>query len=226
VGSSPQLWHFPLVLALTFWLAGAANALNMLDGLDGLAAGVSAIAALGLGAVALGAGNVAAAVLAFAVAGACLGFLPYNFRPAKTFMGDMGSLFLGFMLASSLLLLIRGAGEDTSPSVFVAAVLAMALPVGDMLLAMIRRYMNHKPIFRGDRSHFYDQLRDRFHLSVVHAVLICYLVGVLMAVLAWAVAQLPVVHAALVVVGCLLVSAIGLVRAGFVRIDQAAAQAA
>ncbi|NPV45599.1 MAG: undecaprenyl/decaprenyl-phosphate alpha-N-acetylglucosaminyl 1-phosphate transferase [Armatimonadetes bacterium] len=207
------------VLLLTLWLAGSSNAMNMLDGLDGLAAGVTAIAAAAIGTIALLAHNHTCVVLAFSLAGACAGFLRYNFRPASTFMGDVGSLFLGFTLASLVLLLLRGVGESRSiASVVVAAMLATGVPIGDMVLAMVRRFLNHKPLFQGDRSHSYDQLRDRFGFSVVKTVLICYLAGLLLGAVAVGISlQSPWSAVAATLIVIMALAAI-LIRGGFLYI--------
>jgi UDP-GlcNAc:undecaprenyl-phosphate GlcNAc-1-phosphate transferase len=206
-----------LACAFTLWVLGCANAMNMLDGLDGLAAGVSAIAAVGVGIVALRADNVACTMVSFALTGACVGFLRYNFRPASTFMGDVGSLFLGFALASSVLLLSKGVpGQPVLPSVL-GAMVALGVPVGDMLLAMGRRLVNHRPMFQGDRSHFYDQLRDRFGFGVVKTVVTLYAVAAAFCVLGFGISLLvwPQALTATAVIVSVAVAAV--LRGGFLR---------
>lgn len=220
-GMTMPLWSQVIaVCAFTLWLVGCANAVNMLDGLDGLAAGVSAIAAVGIGVVALGAGNAPCAILTFGLAGACIGFLRYNFRPASTFMGDVGSLFLGFTLASSVLLLLGNAAGKPVVPFMLGAMVALGVPVGDMLLAMARRLVNHKPIMQGDRSHVYDQLRDRFGFSVVKTVLTMYLLTVVLVLLGIGVSQLGrgqalTATAALVAMACM-----GALWGGFLRREE------
>ncbi len=199
------------------WFVGNANAMNMIDGLDGLAAGVAAIAALGLGGVALASGATGAALLGFGLAGACGGFLRYNFRPASTFMGDVGSLFLGSALAAALVLLAAEPVATGRPAALLGALVALGLPVGDMLLAMARRRLNHRPLFHGDRSHCYDQLRDRFGLSVVATVLTCYALGVVFAVAAVCIALLPAPAACGATAAVVVVTAVAVLAGGFLR---------
>ena len=214
-----------LALLFVLWLVGSANAMNMLDGLDGLAAGAAAIAGIGIATIAIigGSGSIntgACAIMAIAVAGACVGFLPYNFRPASTFMGDVGSLFLGFVLASCPLLLLRGwlmFPLDTNPlPLFFGAMVALGLPVMDMMLALIRRMVNHKPVFTGDRSHFYDQLRHRLGFSVVKTVLICYVVAAVFAGLGVVISTLTPYTAGMAVLAVIVIAAILLIASGFV----------
>ncbi|MBU0608229.1 MAG: undecaprenyl/decaprenyl-phosphate alpha-N-acetylglucosaminyl 1-phosphate transferase [Armatimonadetes bacterium] len=211
-------WVRALVMCVSaVWLLGCANAMNMLDGLDGLAAGVSAIAAVGIGIAALVAGNMPCALLVLGLAGACVGFLRYNFRPASTFMGDVGSLFLGFTLASSVLLLAQDASGRPVLPLMLGAMVALGVPVGDMLLAMGRRLLNHKPMFQGDRSHFYDQLRDRFGFGVVKTVLTMYALAVAFSVLGVGISLLQGPQAVMATVACFVVAVVGVLRGGFLR---------
>lgn len=168
-------------------LAGAANSTNLIDGLDGLCSGILAIAALGFAFIAeilTRTGDSASptmivpTVLASALFGMCLGFLVYNFNPASIFMGDSGSLLLGFNVAVVLILF----GESASWQWFAAGLVVFGFPIFDTALAITRRALNRRPLFRGDRSHFYDQVRDR-GLSVRRTVLICYAIGLAFAVL-------------------------------------------
>jgi len=206
-----------VICMAALWLLGCANAMNMLDGLDGLAAGVSAIAAAGIGVVALLAGNVGCAVLTFALSGACLGFLRCNFRPACTFMGDGGSLFLGFTLAASVCMLSHGAPGKPAIPLVLGTIIALSVPVGDMLLAMLRRLLNHTSPFEGDRSHCYDQLRDRFGFSVVKAVLTMYAVAAVFALLGVGISRLTPGQAWIAAVGVVVLAAGGLLSGGFLR---------
>lgn len=149
------LWGYPLTLV---WLVGISNAVNLIDGLDGLAAGVSGIAALSLAVVSLAKGMFISGALAIILVGGILGFLRSNFHPAKLFMGDCGSLFLGFILGVlSLLGLSEGA---TIISLFIP-IMVLGIPILDTLFAIIRRKLNHKPIFEADRGHLHHQLLDR-----------------------------------------------------------------
>lgn len=148
-------WGYPLTL---IWLIGICNAVNLIDGLDGLASGVSGIAALSLAVVSLAKGLSLSGALAIILVGAIIGFLRYNFHPAKLFMGDCGSLFLGFILGVlSLLGLSEGA---TIISLFIP-IMVLGIPILDTLFAIIRRKLNHKPVFEADRGHLHHQLLDR-----------------------------------------------------------------
>jgi len=216
---APMWTQAVLVVAFTLWLLGGANALNMLDGLDGLAAGVSAIGAVSIGVVALRAGGSGGAVLMFGLAGACLGFLRYNFRPASTFMGDVGSLFLGFTLAAAVLLLAR---EARLPAVL-GAMVALGVPVGDMLLAMGRRALNGKPLFQGDRSHCYDQLRDRFGCGVVKTVVTMYALAGAFGLLGIGVSLLGPRPALLATAAVVVVTVAAVLAGGFLRRESGSA---
>jgi UDP-GlcNAc:undecaprenyl-phosphate GlcNAc-1-phosphate transferase len=170
-----------------FVIAGAANSTNLIDGLDGLCAGVLAISALGLGLLNMhlttlsqtaNSQELIRATIAMALLGATLGYLVYNFNPASIFMGDSGSLLLGFNVA---LLMIWFADQATWRWL-AAGVIVFAFPILDTALAISRRALNGKPLFLGDRSHFYDQVRDR-GLSVRQTVLICYVISAAFAAL-------------------------------------------
>jgi len=178
-------WHVPepvifgaSAILTVFILMGAGNATNLIDGLDGLCSGVTGIITIGFVAIAahLAAfgfspplGDPVRLTVAFALLGACAAFLHYNFNPARVFMGDAGSLLLGFNAAVMLLLF----AEKSILRWFLGACMVFSLPVFDTALAIGRRWLNGRPLFEGDRSHFYDQLRDR-GLSVRQTVVICY----------------------------------------------------
>jgi UDP-GlcNAc:undecaprenyl-phosphate GlcNAc-1-phosphate transferase len=154
------------------------NATNLMDGLDGLCGGVTGIIAMGfvLLAVHLGMFNGGAEtnndalriVLALSLLGAVLGFVPYNFNPASIFMGDTGSMFLGFTCALMILLM----GEVASKW-FLAAMVMFALPILDTSLAFARRWVNKRPLFSADKHHFHHQLVAR-GLTVRKAVMLSY----------------------------------------------------
>ncbi len=144
--------------ATVIWIVGITNAVNLIDGLDGLAAGISSIAALSLMTLSISTGYVPAVVLTATLAGACIGFLPYNFNPASIFMGDTGSTFLGFTLAvTSILGLLKG---YTMATIFIA-VLVLGLPIFDTAFAIIRRALAGKPIMSPDRGHLHHRLVDK-----------------------------------------------------------------
>lgn len=184
------LWPVDAGLTVVY-LVGAANAMNLLDGMDGLASGVASIAAAFLAVVALASGQRWCAVCSLALLGACLGFLPYNFHCARIFMGDAGSLFLGFTLAALSIAVTAGAGGFQAGLI---PVLVLGLPWFDTTLAVVRRLLHHRPLFLGDRSHFYDQLVDR-GLSQKGAVLVCYGVSLVFGGTALLLRSLPFVVA-------------------------------
>ena len=145
-----------LSIPVTFlWIVGVTNAINLIDGLDGLAGGVSAIAAGTMGVVALLQGQAEVSIAAFILVAAILGFLPYNFHPARTFMGDSGSNFLGFILGC--LAIMGTAKSATILSLFVPIVI-LGIPIFDTFFAIIRRINNKTPIFKPDKDHLHHRL--------------------------------------------------------------------
>lgn len=165
---------------------GACNSTNLIDGLDGLCAGVTSVISLGFFIIATfiamhewpAAPTHVRLVIAMALFGAALGFLPFNFNPAKIFMGDAGSILLGYNCGMMILLFAR---PGTLRWV-IGGLMVFALPVFDTALAIFRRWRSGKPIFQGDRSHFYDQLVDR-GLSVRRVVFISYALSAFYALL-------------------------------------------
>lgn len=148
-----------LIILLAFlWIVGLSNAFNLIDGLDGLAAGLGIIASASF--VILGLLQSQPLVVAFSaiLATSCLGFLPYNWHPAKIFMGDAGSMFLGFVLAAISLLAIQ---KIARPIEILIPVFFLAVPIFDTLLSIIRRTLQRKSIFKPDKAHFYNLLMNR-----------------------------------------------------------------
>lgn len=145
-----------LSIPLTFlWIVGITNAINLIDGLDGLAAGVSSIAALTMGVVALMQGQPMVAITAFVLVAATLGFLPYNFHPARTFMGDSGSNFLGFTLAC---LAVTGVAKSTAVISLLLPIVILGIPIFDTFFAIFRRIYKKAPIFMPDKDHLHHRL--------------------------------------------------------------------
>ncbi len=149
---------FASILLTLVWMVGTMNAVNMLDGMDGLAAGGVAIAFGGLVGVHAIQGDPVALVLAVAVVGALIGFLRYNFNPASIFMGDSGSLFLGYLLAAYAL---RGTAHPNPVLALVIPVVAMGLPILDTLLSISRRLYLRRSLFQPDRDHIHHRLALR-----------------------------------------------------------------
>ncbi len=164
-------------LITLFWIVGITNAVNLLDGLDGLAAGIASIASLILLVIAVLFGDPIIAgiaiVLTASLSGACLGFLPHNFYPAKIFMGDTGSTFLGFSLA---VISIQTMLKTYTALTLIVAVIILALPIFDTAFAIIRRTINRRPIHVGDRGHLHHRLVDR-GLSHKRAVITLYVIS-------------------------------------------------
>lgn len=139
------------------WIVGITNAVNLIDGLDGLAVGVSSIAAITMLAVALLTGNMPIAITMAALAGACIGFMPYNLNPAKIFMGDTGSTFLGYMLAT---VSIMGLFKFYAVISFAVPFLILGLPIFDTANAIIRRVAAGRSPMSPDRGHVHHKLID------------------------------------------------------------------
>lgn len=144
-----------------FWVVGITNTVNLIDGLDGLAAGVSTIAALSLSYVAYvhiddtGVIGITTVMMTLAIAGASIGFLPYNFNPAKIFMGDTGSLFLGYILSA---ISIYGFVKGATALATVIPVIVLGLPIFDTTFAILRRAKNGRPIMEPDKGHLHHRL--------------------------------------------------------------------
>ncbi len=179
-------WQFPdsLVTVIScaivfFVVVGCCNATNLMDGLDGLCGGVTAVIAAGFLFLAVNIARTSGGinpnldglrvVLGLSLLGAVLGFVPYNFNPASIFMGDSGSMFLGFSCATMIIL----AAQETHPKWFLASLVMFALPVLDTTLAFARRFVNKRRIFSADRHHFHHQMVAR-GFSVKQTVLISY----------------------------------------------------
>lgn len=152
------------------WIIGITNAINLIDGLDGLAGGVSLIAALSLGAIALLKGNMPVFYVSFLLVAAILGFLPYNFHPARTFMGDGGSNFLGFVLAC---LAVTGTAKGATAISLFLPIVVLGIPIFDTCFAVIRRVNKGTPIFKPDKDHLHHRLMA-LGLSHRRCVLVIY----------------------------------------------------
>jgi UDP-GlcNAc:undecaprenyl-phosphate GlcNAc-1-phosphate transferase len=136
------------------WIVGITNAVNLVDGLDGLASGVGAIIGATLTVIAWQTGQPLGVCIGVALVGSLLGFLPYNFWPARIFLGDTGSLFIGYVLA----LVALDGYRQLSLITFVVPLLALAVPIIDTCLSIVRRVRRGTPIFRADRLHMHHRL--------------------------------------------------------------------
>jgi len=138
-----------------FWIVGVTNAINLIDGLDGLATGIALVALATMLAVSVKLGNWQVALVCAALAGALAGFLRYNLRPARIFLGDSGILFVGFMLA---VLSVHGSTKSTTAVLTVIPLLVLALPLLDTSLAIVRRWLRGTPIWGADERHLHHRL--------------------------------------------------------------------
>ena len=201
-----ELLSIPITI---IWIVGVTNAVNLIDGLDGLACGVSAIASLTMFVVALlvSEGNVA--IILAALMGACVGFLPYNFNPAKIFMGDTGALLLGYILATTSAV---GMFKFYAVVTFLVPVLALAVPLVDTTFAFCRRILHGQSPFTPDRGHFHHRLID-MGLSQKQAVAILYSITALMGLCA-----VVIVSTGKLRIGLLVFAAVAAVMVGkFIR---------
>ena len=153
-----------------FWIVLCTNAVNLIDGLDGLAVGVSAISSSVLLIVSLLASELSVSIMLAALLGACLGFLPYNLNPAKIFMGDVGSQFLGFVLSTVSIL---GLFKLQAIITFILPLLALAVPLADTAFAIVRRVLHGQSPFHADHGHFHHRLLAT-GLSQKQAVAVLY----------------------------------------------------
>ncbi len=148
------------------WVVGMVNAINLLDGLDGLAAGVTGIAAFFLFIAAFQMNALPVAFLSICLVGTVLGFLPHNFYPAKIFMGNAGSMFLGLVLS---VIALAGFQKRTAIFTLFVPLMAVAVPILDTFLSVVRRVLKRKPVFKADKEHIHHKLlvEEKSQLRVV-----------------------------------------------------------
>ena len=176
--SSNPYWELG-VLAIPFsviWIAAITNAVNLIDGLDGLACGVSTIMSMTLLVIALVVSEPDVAILMAALAGGCMGFLPYNLNPAKIFMGDTGSTFLGFVLA---VVSINGLFKSAALISFAVPFLLLGLPIFDTCYAIFRRISHGQSPLSPDRGHIHHRLID-MGLNQKQAVAVLYIIAAIL----------------------------------------------
>ncbi len=137
------------------WMVSVVNVINFIDGMDGLAAGITGIAALSLLAISMEFGRYDPAVLSLILIGACVGFLPYNFNPAKVYLGDAGAMFLGFMLAG---IATDGALKGAATIGMTVPTLILFVPVFDTACAIVRRLQRGMPVYQADKEHFHHRM--------------------------------------------------------------------
>lgn len=207
MGFTLPLWlSYPVSV---IWIVAITNAINFIDGLDGLAAGVSAISAGTMLIVALllvpEPTAMICAILLAALVGACVGFIPYNFNPATIFMGDTGSTFLGFMLAS---ISIFGLFKTYAVISFAVPFLVLGLPIFDICFAVIRRVAHGQSPMHADRGHVHHRLID-MGFSQKQAVAISYLLSAILGLAAVVLTDRGEVQAMIFLIAVIVVGAIG-----------------
>lgn len=201
------------------FVLGATNSLNLLDGLDGLCGGVTVIITLGM--LLLSAhlatwnfsevGDSVRIIVCLALTGGVFGFLPFNKHPAKIFMGDAGSMLLGFVTAALMILF-----AEKIPRWWMASIVIFGLPILDTAVALVRRLLNKKPLFVSDRGHIYDQMIDR-GMSLRKTVKICYLLAGVYAFIGLAMSQIRTRYAAIIYALVSLISAFIVWKMGFLK---------
>lgn len=196
-----------------FWVISFINVVNLIDGLDGLAAGVSGIASITVLLVAVHQGYFPVATLTAALAGGIIGFIHYNFNPATIFMGDTGSMFIGYMLAA---ISIFGAVKSAATIALLVPAIALGLPIMDTAFAILRRYSNGRPIFQPDKGHLHHRLLA-MGLSQRQAVLLMYGISIVLCLAAFVLAEANVYVAAVVIVLILVGIAVGAKRIGILN---------
>jgi UDP-GlcNAc:undecaprenyl-phosphate GlcNAc-1-phosphate transferase len=208
----------PIVI---FTVLGATNSLNLLDGLDGLCAGVTAIITIAMLFLAVhlatwGWSDIrdpVRMIVCLSLVGGTLGFLPYNRNPAKIFMGDAGSMLLGFVVAAIMMLFARA-----YPRWWAASIVVFGLPILDTAVALARRWLNKRPLFVSDRGHIYDQMIDR-GLSLKKTVKVCYALAAVYALIGVAMSQIRTRHAIIVYIIVFIVSAFAVWKMGFLKME-------
>jgi UDP-GlcNAc:undecaprenyl-phosphate GlcNAc-1-phosphate transferase len=209
------------VLIVIFFVLGATNSLNLLDGLDGLCGGVTAIITVAMLLLSMhlatwGAsevGDPVRIIICLGLVGGVCGFLPFNRYPAKIFMGDAGSMLLGFTVAALMILF-----AERIPRWWMASIVVFGLPILDTAVALVRRLLNHRPLFVSDRGHIYDQMIDR-GIPLKKTVAICYVLAGTYAVIGVAMSQIRTRYAAFVYVLVFAVSAVIVWKKGYLKME-------
>lgn len=170
-GAPLMAWlSLPLTILWVLWIT---NAFNLIDGIDGLAAGSALFSTLAVFVVSLASSNAFVAILSLGMAGAVLGFLRFNFNPATIFLGDSGSLFIGFMLSA---LALAGAQKSSTVVAVAIPVVSFGLPILETVISVLRRFLSGQPVFGADREHIHHKLLER-GLSQRQSVIILYAVS-------------------------------------------------
>jgi UDP-GlcNAc:undecaprenyl-phosphate GlcNAc-1-phosphate transferase len=208
----------PIVI---IFVLGATNSLNLIDGLDGLCAGVTAIITIGMLilAVHIGTWNLSSigdpvrAIIGLSLVGGTLGFLPFNKAPAKIFMGDAGSMLLGFVAAAMMILF-----AERQPLWWMASLMIFGLPILDTAVALARRLLNKRSLFVSDRGHIYDQMIDR-GIPLKKTVGICYILAGMYAAIGLIMCPLRHRDAAIILAATVIISAAIIWKKGFLKME-------
>jgi len=169
-----ELGRFGIIVTI-LWIIGITNAVNLIDGLDGLAAGISGIASAVIGVLAFWQANAILAVVMRALGGSLTGFLFFNFNPAKIFMGDGGSLFVGFIIAGSS---VMTAAKSEALVGICLPIIVLGIPIFDTFFSVLRRYLNRRGIMSADKGHFHHMLLKR-GLKQHHVAILAYAITAL-----------------------------------------------
>lgn len=202
------IYTIPLTI---LWIVGITNAINLIDGLDGLAAGVSSIALITISGMAIIMGNVFVLSMGIIVLASTLGFLIYNFHPAKIFMGDTGAMFLGYMIAVLSLLGFKNVAVIS----FIVPIIILGVPISDTLFAIIRRIALKKPLAAPDKSHLHHCIL-RLGYSHRKTVLIIYGISAIFGAVAVVFSQATMWVSLMVVLALLLVIELMVEKIGLV----------
>ncbi len=188
------IWSYPISV---LWIVAITNAINLIDGLDGLAAGISLIGIATIAFMAGAAGKGLILTLALILIGSIIGFLFYNFHPAKIFMGDTGALFLGYAIA---ILSLLGLYKSVTLFSFLVPILILGVPIFDTSFAIIRRVVNKKPISAPDKSHLHHRILA-LGLSHRNTVLVIYAFGIIFSICAVVVTETTLIGSLLILFG-------------------------
>ncbi|MBN3038756.1 MAG: undecaprenyl/decaprenyl-phosphate alpha-N-acetylglucosaminyl 1-phosphate transferase [Candidatus Omnitrophica bacterium] len=213
LGGQIQLNLLASLLLTVFWMVALMNAVNLSDGLDGLAAGLTAISSLALFYIALFKSNTETIFLIVALMGCSIGFLRYNFFPAKIFMGDTGSMFLGFALAAISLL---GSRKMATSMALIIPLTVLVIPIFDTLLAIIRRILKKHHIYRPDRQHLHHRLLN-MGLSQRQVVLFLYVVCAYFGLIAFLFVLIPIEYAFMLLILLAMGVLLGIRTIGFIE---------
>ena len=209
------------IMIVVFFVLGATNSLNLLDGLDGLCGGVTAVITIAMLILSIhlatwahsSVGDPVRIIICLGLVGGVFGFLPFNRYPAKIFMGDAGSMLLGFVVASLMILF-----AERLPRWWMASVVVFGLPILDTAVALVRRLLNHRPLFVSDRGHIYDQMIDR-GIPLKKTVAISYALAGIYAVIGLVMSQIRTRYAAIVYIFVFAVSGLIIWKKGYLKME-------